>query len=115
MKTLEDIIHDLAKRGEISSIGLVFSPTTNKWRGSFAPCSQFGIVSVEDDDPVEALTLALTVTKKLAPLPKPKFDSVNPPISEMAQRKVTATVRPYGEVLDEMDQEYAAETWRIKS
>src|ERR1700679_3690449 len=87
MTTLEDLIRNLAARGEISSIGLYFSPTEGKWVATFALCSKFGLTSVAHVDPCEALRLALSATKGLAPMPRAKkFDEVNPPTSEMPQR-----------------------------
>ena len=108
MTTLEDLIRNLAARGEISSIGLYFSPTEGKWVAKFAPCSKFGLTSVAHDDPCEALRLALSATKGLAPLPRAKkFDEVNPPTSEMPQRAVTAAVTE--------EPSKPEEPWMIKS
>lgn len=62
-KNLEEVIRELAARGEISHISLVPSQKGEKWRGSFAMCSKFGISFAEDADPVVALTMAMTTAK----------------------------------------------------
>jgi hypothetical protein len=59
--TLDDVIRELARRGEISDISLSMNASGTKWRASFVPCSRFGRSVAEDEDPVKALTLALGV------------------------------------------------------
>lgn len=64
--TVEEVLNDLAKRGEISHISLV--PSQNgKWRASFAMCSAFGVSFAEDADPAKAIILACTTAKLKRP------------------------------------------------
>lgn len=67
-QTLEDVIRDLAKRGELTHLSLTPSQDGKKWRASFAMSSKFGISFGEDVDPVKALILACT-TAKMKPRP----------------------------------------------
>lgn len=60
---LEDAIRNLAARGEISHISLTPSQGGKKWRGSYAMCSTFGVSFAEDEDPIKALTLAMTTAR----------------------------------------------------
>jgi len=69
-QTLEDLLRDLAKRGEISHISLTPSQNGKLWRGSFTMCSHFGVSLAEDADPVQALMLALTSAKLKKPRAK---------------------------------------------
>ena len=63
-QNLEDVIRDLAARGELNHISLS-GPSSNskKFRASFAMCSKFGISFGEDEDPVKAVMLACTTAK----------------------------------------------------
>lgn len=72
-KNLEDVIRELAARGEISHFSLVPSQKGKLWRGTFAMCSKFGVSFAEDVDPVVALTMALT-TAKMKPARTPIRD-----------------------------------------
>lgn len=63
MSNLEDMIRDLAKRGELSHVSVALNGSGTQWRASFAPCSVFGVTFAEDKDPVKALTLAMEGTK----------------------------------------------------
>ena len=65
--TLEAVLRDLAKRGEISHISLTPSQEGRMWRASFAMCSHFGVTLAEDADPVQAILLALTSAKLKKP------------------------------------------------
>lgn len=62
MKSLEELIRAAVKRGELTHLSLVASPTAKqgiKWRASYRPATGatcFG----EDDDPVKALASAMT-------------------------------------------------------
>lgn len=71
--SLEDVLRDLAQRGELSHISLTPSHAGKKtrWRASFAMCSKFGISYAEDDDPAKAIILACT-TAKMRPVRTPK-------------------------------------------
>jgi hypothetical protein len=66
MNTLEEVLRDLAKRGEISHISLTPSQDGKLWRASFTMCSKFGASFAEDADPARAIILACT-TAKLKP------------------------------------------------
>lgn len=68
---LEDVIRDLAKRGELNHISLTPSRNGKMWRASFAMCSGFGISFAEDPDPVKAIIVACT-TAKMKPQRAPK-------------------------------------------
>lgn len=89
--TLDEMIHDLATRGEISDIGLCRSQDGKLWRGTFAMCSKFGLSIAEDADPVKALMLACS-TAKIKAYPKPRvrdeFDKTLP--------QATVEVEPSG-------------------
>jgi hypothetical protein len=65
---LEDVLRDLAKRGEISHISLVPSQNGKLWRASFAMSSRFGVSFGEDADPAKAIILACT-SAKMKPRP----------------------------------------------
>ena len=65
--TLEAVLRDLAKRGEISHISLTPSQGGRMWRASFAMCSYFGVSFAEDVDPVQAILLACTSAKLKRP------------------------------------------------
>lgn len=62
-QSLEDVIRDLAKRGELNHISLTPSQNGKLWRASFAMCSMFGISHAEDADPVKAIIVACTSAK----------------------------------------------------
>ena len=62
-QTVDDVLHDLAKRGEISHISLAPSQNGKLWRASFSMCSRFGVSLAEDADPARAIILACTTAK----------------------------------------------------
>lgn len=62
-QTVDDVLRDLAKRGEISHISLTPSQNGKLWRASFAMCSKFGVSFAEDADPAQAIILACTTAK----------------------------------------------------
>jgi hypothetical protein len=62
-QTVDDVLHDLAKRGEISHISLTPSQNGKLWRASFAMCSKFGVTFAEDADPAQAIIRACTSAK----------------------------------------------------
>jgi hypothetical protein len=70
-QTVDDVLRDLAKRGEISHISLTPSQDGKLWRASFAMCSRFGVTFAEDADPAKAIILACT-TAKMKPKPRVK-------------------------------------------
>ena len=82
-QNLEQVLRDLAARGEISHISLVPSQSGKMWRASFAMCSHFGVSFAEDKDPAQAIILALTSAKlkkprvhlDLKPNPEPEPDA----------------------------------------
>jgi hypothetical protein len=59
-QTVDDVLRDLAKRGEISHISLVPSQNGKLWRASFSMCSKFGSSFAEDADPAKAIIIACT-------------------------------------------------------
>jgi hypothetical protein len=65
-KNLEEVIRDLAARGEITHLSVVPSQNGKLWRASFAMCSKYGVSFAEDVDPVKALVLACTTAKMKA-------------------------------------------------
>ncbi len=79
--TVDDVLRDLAKRGEISHLSLVPSQGGKLWRASFAMCSHFGVSFAEDADPAKAIILACTSAK----LKKPRVS-----LSEKASRLATS-------------------------
>jgi len=70
-QTVDDVLRDLAKRGEISHISLVPSQNGKLWRASFAMSSKFGVSFAEDADPARAIIIACT-TAKMKPRPAQK-------------------------------------------
>jgi hypothetical protein len=75
-QSLEDVLRDLAKRGEISHISLAPSQNGRQWRASFAMCSKFGVSFAEDADPAKAIILACT-TAKMKPQRATKSDLID--------------------------------------
>lgn len=57
MSTLEEAIHDLARRGEITHLSLhaKHGPGPTVWAASFSPASSMGNSYAESKDPVTAL------------------------------------------------------------
>lgn len=92
--TVDDVLRDLAKRGEISHISLVPSQNGKLWRASFAMCSVFGISFAEDADPAKAIILACTSAK----LKKPRVA-----IKETAIRLSETTKAPAKATEDEIE------------
>lgn len=62
-QTVDSVLRDLAKRGEISHISLTPSQNGKMWRASFAMTSKFGVSFAEDADPAQAIILACTSAK----------------------------------------------------
>ena len=60
---LEDVIHDLVARGELSHLSIAPSQDGKMWRASFTMCSKFGASFAEDEDPVKAIIVACTSAK----------------------------------------------------
>lgn len=59
---LEELIHDMAERGELTHISL--SPYEKQWAVSFCAASPVGgFTFILDDDPVMAMCRAITETK----------------------------------------------------
>lgn len=80
-RNLEEVLRDLAARGEISHVSLTPSPDKivdgkQVWRASFAMCSKFGVSFAEDTDPVKAIQIALTTAplKRRAPSARPTIE-----------------------------------------
>ncbi len=63
MSNLEDLIRELAKRGELSNISISRNGSNTSWRASFTPCSAFGVSYAEDKDPVKAIMVACDAAK----------------------------------------------------
>ena len=85
--TLDQLIREMADRGQITHISLVPSQTGKKWRGSFTPASYAGGISfAEDADPVKALIMALDIAKlrKRKPIDVPLIDQ---PIVDIKQEE----------------------------
>lgn len=62
------------------------------WHAQATPSTGHSYVQTNSLDIVEAITEVLKALPKAPKNKKPKFDSVSPPISEIAQRAVTETV-----------------------
>ena len=65
------------------------------WACRATPSTGHSYIQTQTLDPIEAITetlKALPKAPKRANTPKPRFDSVNPPLSELAQRAVTGAV-----------------------
>lgn len=67
MKNLEDMIRDVAKRGDMTHLSLVpvagKGPGNIAWAATFAPAARFGLGRGHHVDPVEAMKLAMTDTR----------------------------------------------------
>ncbi len=60
--TLEETLSDLAKRGEITDLGL--TPNRNgTFHAVYAPASTFGIGMADHADPVQAILMAIGAVK----------------------------------------------------
>ena len=70
-QTVDDVLHDLAKRGEISHISLTPNSRGDGWCASFTMCSRFGTSFAEDRDPAQAIIRACT-SAKMKPRPAAK-------------------------------------------
>jgi hypothetical protein len=97
--TLEEAVTEAAAKG-LTHLSLAPVPSQDGkkmyWHASAAPSTGHQYVHGNAENPVGALMEALTQlpkAKKRTIVPSgPKFDSVNPPLSEMAQREFTAAV-----------------------
>lgn len=105
--TLEDLLREAAAKG-LTHLSLHPVPSddgkTTYWRASATPSTQHKYVQAATLDPAEAVRVVLEALPR-APrraTPKSKFDKENPPLSEMAQREVTAAVNP-GDPVDLRD------------
>jgi hypothetical protein len=84
--SLDDVLRDIAARGELSHISLAPSQNGKLWRASFAMCSHWGVSFAEDADPAKALILACTSAKlkkprttiTLKPEPEPPAEAEDP-------------------------------------
>src|ERR1035437_3239515 len=74
-QTVDDVLHDLAARGEISHISLTPNSRGDGWCASFTMCSRFGTSFAEDPDPAQAIIRACA-TAKMKPRPAPKHHPV---------------------------------------
>lgn len=60
--TLEETLQDLAKRGEITDLGV--TPNRNgTFHAVYAPASAFGIGMADHADPVQAILMAIAAVK----------------------------------------------------
>lgn len=80
MPNLEEVLRDLAERGELNHLSIGPSQKLGEtwaagrgkptmFRAEFAMCSKFGLSFAEDPDPVKAIVLACT-TAKMKPASK---------------------------------------------
>ncbi len=77
---LEELIHDMAKRGELTHLSL--SPVGKEWAVSFCAASPInGYTFVVDADPVNAICRAIEETK----LRKQRSDAGRPRKSETTE------------------------------
>lgn len=56
---LEELIRDVAKRGELVHFSLWYEPTKKRWCATYSPSHQFGVSTAYHDDPVTAAVKAL--------------------------------------------------------
>lgn len=63
MANLEEVIRDLAARGELTHLSLAPNPSAKGWRATFSPASVFGVCHGADLDPVKAILLAIDGAK----------------------------------------------------
>ena len=57
--SLEEIIRDVAKRGELVHLSLWFEHATNRWCATYSPSHLFGVSKAHHTDPVTAAVTAL--------------------------------------------------------
>jgi hypothetical protein len=70
--TLDELIRDAAKRGELNSLSLV--AVAGGFSASFTPASTYGVNFERDPDPVIALTKVLKSVKLARPSNAPHFE-----------------------------------------
>lgn len=75
MSNLEDAIHDLAKRGEITHLSLHWNISAKMWDASFSPASSMGNSYAQSKDPVAAILEAFEGIK----LRRPRASKVDKP------------------------------------
>lgn len=108
--TLEEMIRTAAAKGITHLTLYPVQSADNKttyWHARATPSTGHQYVHEICTDPVEALQ-AVLVAMPAAKKRRPRFDSVNPPLSELPQREVTVAVKPIdmdesSERLDEID------------
>lgn len=100
--TLEDLLREAAAKGlthlTLYPIDSVDGKTVY-WNARATPSTTHSYVQAANYDPVVAVTTVLDALPRAQRRKSPsarveKFDSMNPPLSEMAQREVTAAVNP---------------------
>lgn len=116
---LEDLFREAAAKGLTHFTLYPVQSEDRKstyWAARATPSTGHSYVQAADADPVRATELVLEALPR-APKRGAKFDSVNPPLSELPQRAVTAAVTAPGhtdlmvspEAIDE-----ALESWLPK-
>jgi hypothetical protein len=75
--TLDELIRDAAKRGELNSLSLV--AVAGGFSASFTPASTYKVQFVNDPDPVIALTKVLKSVKLARPSNAPHFEPAQKP------------------------------------
>jgi hypothetical protein len=69
--TLDDLIRDAAKRGELTHLSVV--AVAGGFSATFTPASTFGTVHERDADPVIAMTKAIKAVKLARPSSAPHY------------------------------------------
>jgi hypothetical protein len=112
--TLEEQLREACKKGlthfTLYPVESVDHKTTY-WCARATPSTGHSYVQCQTLDPIEAVAEVLKSLPS-AKARKPKFDSVNPPISEMAQRAVTTKVKPEMPQLEEKTGALDWESWK---
>lgn len=89
--TLEETIHSLAEKGNLSHISLAMNSSHTQWRASYAPAKTFGVSFAEDPDPVKALMKAFG---------KKPTSNLNPRVEPIQQAVVEVEVPTPDEDID---------------
>lgn len=89
--TLEELIRDMASRGQITHLSVI--PDSTGWRAVFCAASvTSGYTTAHDKDPVEAMRKAIVETKIRKRAAVPTVPDVIPTTPIMSPSDVTATV-----------------------
>lgn len=97
--SLEEMIRDLAARGELTHLSLAPNPSGKGWRATFSPSSVFGVSHGGDPDPVKALMLAMDNAKLRRKAPFKDDPRIAQPDVEVTPEPAAARERAADELM----------------